>query len=317
MKKRISYLCILVTAFVFSLMEITLKVASQQVVGLNGIQISFWRFLIALLSFSPIMIAQIRTKKIHFTTADWQFFGLNGAIFIVICMSAYQISCKLEPAAIAAILFSCNPVFVLLFTKLILKKRLLKSEICLITFAISGLLLIINPRNLKIFLNWRGVLISLLSACTFGLYTVLSKKYLSHQKSSSFIVAGMSFFCGSVELFILILCSHLSEIAEFLYRTKNLQMLANIPIIAGIDYHNISLLLFIGIVITTLGYGCYFYAVEQLGAFKASTSFLIKAILSPIFAIIFLHETLNITSITGIILIIIGLAFPFFTKKEV
>lgn len=318
MKNKLSYLCICITAFVFSLMEITLKISSRSTVGLNGIQISFWRFFIAAVCFAPFIINQIRKYHIKFTLKDWQFFFTTGFVFIVFCMSLYQISCKLEPAAIAAIIFSCNPVFVLLFSKIILKKHFSSQEIGLLLLSLTGLAFILNPFSQLQVLNWQGIIISLLSSASFGLYTVLSKKYLLSNRSSGFIVSGMSFICGLIELLLFIGGSHLLLVSTFFEQIPSLNILASIPIFHGITSQNIGLLLFIGIIITAIGYGCYFYAVEHVGSFIASSAFFIKSILSPIFAVIILHEQLHLTAIIGSILIVSGLSLPFIsTRKQV
>lgn len=318
MKKRISYMCILTTALVFSLMEIVLKLASNHVTGLNGIQISFWRFAISILCFAPFMIHQIRRQKITFTRGDWKSFSIQGFIFVVCCMSLYQISCKLEPAAIAAIIFSCNPVFVLLFSKLILHKRFTMIERGTLFFALIGMAMVVSLHKIIMQLgNWQGILISVMGSALFGLYTVLSKKYLnSNPHANGFIVSGMSFLCGVIELWVLIGITHLSVISSFFMRIPSLQMLAKIPVISNLNFTNIGILIFIGIVITAVGYGCYFYAVENVGSFPASLSFFIKSILSPILAALILHERLKGTVICGIILIVIGLALPFIFKRK-
>lgn len=318
MKKRISYVCILTTALVFSLMEIVLKLASNQVTGLNGIQISFWRFVIAVACFLPFMMRQIKRQKISFTGKDWRNFILLGFVFVVCCMSMYQISCKLEPAAIAAIIFSCNPVFVLLFSKLILHKRLTGIEKGTLFFALTGMVLVVSPHELLSQLNnWQGILISISGSALFGLYTVLSKRYLNENPGANgFIISGMSFLCGLVELWIVIGLTHISVISNFFKAIPSLQMFSSVPVIRNLTPANVGILLFIGIVITAVGYGCYFYAVENAGSFPASSSFFIKSILAPILATIILHEQMKLTVIIGTILVIIGLALPFVFKKK-
>lgn len=318
MKKGISYACILVTAFVFSLMEITLKLAGGHATGLNGIQISFWRFVIAVICFLPFILYQVKQHKITFTSDDWKQFSLLGFIFIVFCMSMYQISCKLEPASIAAIIFSCNPVFTLLFSKVILKKQFSNVEKAMLVISLIGMVLVVNPHALLSQLgNWQGILISLLGASSFGLYTVLSKRYLNQRRGSTgFIVSGMSFMCGLVELGVVIGLTHLPVISHFFKGVYGLQVFVNVPVIRNLNWENTIILLFIGVVITAIGYGCYFYAVESVGSFAASLSFFIKAILSPILAGIILDEHLKFTVICGIGLVIIGLALPFIFKGQ-
>lgn len=318
MKKGISYVCILITAFVFSLMEITLKLAGGNATGLNGIQISFWRFVIAVICFLPFILYQIKHRSITFNKDDWKQFSLLGFIFVVFCMSMYQISCKLEPASIAAIIFSCNPVFTLLFSKVILKKQFSNVEKAMLMISLVGMVLVVNPRALLSQLgNWQGILISLLGASSFGLYTVLSKRYLNQkQGSTGFIVSGMSFMCGLIELGVIIGLTHLPMISHFFQGIYGLQVFANVPVIRNLNWGNIMILLFIGIVITAIGYGCYFYAVEKVGSFAASLSFFIKAILSPILAGIILNEHLKFTVICGIVLVIVGLSLPFIFKQQ-
>ena len=79
------------------------------------------------------------------------------------------------------------------------------------------------------------------------------------------------------------------------------------PILAGVSSDNIwMLLLYLGIMITGLGYLFYFLAMEVSDAATASIVFFVKPALAPIFAVITLHEVIRPNGYIGIALIFIG-----------
>ncbi|MDD4122631.1 MAG: DMT family transporter, partial [Eubacteriales bacterium] len=78
------------------------------------------------------------------------------------------------------------------------------------------------------------------------------------------------------------------------------------PVFAGITTDNIGMILYIGIMITGLGYLTYFLSMEASDAATASIVFFVKPALAPIFAVIVLHEVISISGLLGILLILTG-----------
>ena len=98
---------------------------------------------------------------------------------------------------------------------------------------------------------------------------------------------SISFILGSVVLFPLLL---------ILQR----------PVIKGITIDNIGMILFIGVMITGIGYLFYFLAMGISDAATASIIFFVKPAIAPIFAVILINEAIQLNGLIGIILILIG-----------
>ena len=113
--------------------------------------------------------------------------------------------------------------------------------------------------------NLYSIVLSILSALTFSLYTVMSKKYAN--KVSGVISTGFSFFFGSMVLLLVLI-------------------LMGIPVFQGIDHYSLPILLYLGIVVTGIGYWSYFRAMEKSSAMAASFVFFIKPVLTPFAAFI-------------------------------
>jgi len=66
------------------------------------------------------------------------------------------------------------------------------------------------------------------------------------------------------------------------------------------------MVLYVGIMITGIGYLLYFLAMSISDAATASIIFFVKPAIAPIFAVIILHEVIQINGIIGIVLILVG-----------
>lgn len=283
MKRAI--LSILFTAFVFSTLEVAGKVISGQ---LNAFQVTFIRFLIGALIIMPFAIKDIKKRQLILKKDDFIFLLLEGILCIPISMALLQLSVYFTKASTAAVMMSINPIFMIILSHFILNERINKKTIVAMIISFVGVLFIFNP--LKLSYDIKGMLIALLAAATFSLYSVLSKKRISIY--GGYIFNFFSFLLGDIVLLILLL-------------------IFKVPILQGISYKNIPILLYMGIFITGLGYLCYLYAIEKTNASISSFVFFIKPALAPILSVIIIKERLLLNVIIGIVLIILGTVFAF------
>jgi len=69
---------------------------------------------------------------------------------------------------------------------------------------------------------------------------------------------------------------------------------------------NILVVLYIGVLVTGVGYLCYFLAIDSCGPSNASIAFFVKPMFAPIIALLVLHEDLTWNMILGIALLLTG-----------
>ncbi|CCJ34123.1 DMT family transporter [Caloramator australicus] len=289
MKKAI--LSVLFSAFVFSTLEVAGKLISGE---LNAFQVTFIRFFIGALVLFPFVIKDLKKREINLKRDDFLFLLLEGVLCIPVSMALLQLSVYFTKASTAAVVMSTNPIFMVIFSYFILGERINKRTIGAIIISFIGVLFIFNP--LKLSYDIKGMLIALLAAVTFSLYSVLSKKRIS--KYGGYIFNFFSFLLGDIVLFILLL-------------------LFKVPILQSISSKNIPVLLYMGIFITGLGYIFYLYAIEKTTAAISSFVFFIKPALAPILSVLMLGEKISFNVVLGIMFIILGTVFAFGDKLRI
>lgn len=298
------YIYIALTTFLFSSMEIALKLVAG---NFNSIQMTVSRFFIGGLVLLPLALKNIKSKNISFIKEDFINFLFLGFNCVVISMILYQLAVVNTKASIVATIFSCNPIFILIFAYFMLKQPIYKYNIISLILEVVGIIFIINPLSTKI--SFVGVTLTLLAALTFALYGVLGKK--STNKFGGVVVTCFSFIFGSLELLVLIMFSHIPSISQFLMQ-NNLDTFASVPLFTGYTLSSIPIFLFICIGVTGMGFCCYFLAMEYTDANTTSLVFFLKPILAPIMAAIILKEVIPINMIFGIGFILFGSIYTVF-----
>ena len=119
MKK--GYLYIAITTILFSSMEIALKSISTI---FNPIQLTFERFFVGGLVLLPFAIKSIKSRNISINKEDIKQFFLLGFICVVVSMIFYELAVIYTKASVVGVIFSCNPIFVMIFAYLFLKEEI-------------------------------------------------------------------------------------------------------------------------------------------------------------------------------------------------
>ena len=106
-------------------------------------------------------------------------------------------------------------------------------------------------------------------------------------------------------MLLLIGISHVGPVADML-SGSGLALFANIPLFTGYTASNVLTMLYICIGVTGGGYAFYFMAIEETSASTASLVFFFKPVLSPILAVLILHEAVPFNMVIGVLLILAG-----------
>lgn len=296
MKK--GYLFIFLSTILFSTMEIALKVFAGE---FHPLQLHFLRFVVGSLVLLPLALRGIGRRGLSLARADYWFFAVTGFICIDISMVFYQLSIQFAPASTLAVLFSCNPVFVVILASLILGEKISGYTVASIIFSIAGILILISPFDFS--QRFSGILLMLLSAVTFAFYAVIGRS--RSERYGGLVFTCFSFVFGSAEMLILILLTHITPVAQFLQKT-GLSIFAYVPVLSGIDLYSLLGLFYIGVFVTGLGYCFYFMAMEATSAATVSLIFYIKPALATLLAYLTLQEPITLNKSIGILLIAIG-----------
>lgn len=299
--RKQGYLCIAITTVFFSLMEIVLKFIGGD---LNPVQVTFSRFLfggLVLLPFAVRLLRRLAEQGVYMERTDMQYFALLGTVGIVVSMTLYQLATVHANASVVAVLFSSNPLFVMLLAYLILKEPIHLRNIVALLLDIVGIICIIDPLHMDA--EVAGVILTLSATLIFAFYTVLGKRKC--YKFGGLVVTCFGFLFGSIELIALAALGHIPAVADFLI-AHGLQNFANVPFFAGYTWQNLPMVLFVYLGVTGLGFASYFTAMEKTSANTAALVFFFKPVLAPILAFLILHEEIPFHMIIGILFILCG-----------
>lgn len=296
MKK--GYVYIILTTLFFSSMEISLKTVTND---FNPLQITLSRFFVGGLVLLPFAIKKLKSLNLSITKSDLKYFAFLGFMCVVVSMSLYQLAVLNTKASVVAVLFSCNPVFVMLLAYLILKEKIYRHNVISLILEVLGIIVIINPLHTKLTLS--GIFLTLSSAIIFSMYTVFGKR--KTLKFGGIVVTCFSFIFGSIEMLILVLLSKINFIADILNKNK-LHEFANIPLFSGYTLHNMPIMIYVFVFVTGIGYALYFMAMEATSTSLTSLVFFFKPVISPILALLILKEIIPINMVIGILFIVLG-----------
>jgi len=287
----------------FSTMEIALKLLATKI---NPVQMTFLRFAVAAVVLSPLALRGIRAKGLRLRLDDYAFFAVSGFVCVVVSMIFFQFAVLYAQASVVAVLFSCNPVFVIPFAYLALREKIHLSTWATMLLSVIGMVCIIGPGSGST--SMAGVTLTLLSAMTFAIYGVLGRA--RGARYGGIALTCFSFVFGSLELLLLILLSRVPAVADAL-RAVGLPSFAAVPLLAGITWSALPGLVYIAVCVTGLGYMFYFLAMEKTSAAIGSVVFYIKPALATALAFFVLGEPLGANKLWGIGFIAVGSAIAF------
>jgi drug/metabolite transporter (DMT)-like permease len=262
-------------------------------------QLNCTRFLVGGILLIPFGLHALKKRGAPLDMAAWKGFAWLGFLGLVVSMMLYQVSILYIPASVVSVLFSCNPVLMLVFAFFILKAAILPPHIAALVLEVIGALVIIDPLHTE--LDLRGVALVLLSAGTFALYAVLGKKLCA--RYSGLAVTAFSCLAASAEMLVIIALSHVPFVRDAL-NAAGLTMFASIPFFGGYSADNILIMLYVCVCVTGGGYACYFMGMERTSPMQSSLVFFFKPILAPIFAMLVLGEAIPWNMWLGIGLIL-------------
>lgn len=280
MKKIVSY--IVLSALIFSTMEVALKIGGAH---LDPFQLTFIRFMAGGLFLLPFAIKELKQKQIKLVRKDYLYLLLLGLICTCISMIFFQIGVMNSNASTAAVIFCINPMFTITFAHFLTDEKLTKQKIIALGVSLLGIIIIINPFGISEGNTVMGMIFTLISALTFGLYSAIGKRKI--EKIGGLAQTSISFLLGSAGLLVILLVT-------------------GKPIMEGITMNTLPVILYVGIIVTGLGYLFYFKAMEFGGAAKASIVFFLKPVFAPIVAVIMFHEIITINMYIGIAFILMG-----------
>ena len=227
----------------------------------------------------------LKVRKEHF----WKLVGI-GIIGNLVYQLLFIIGIDFTYSANAAVMLGTIPIWVALLSQLFTDEKITPSKAAGVALAFIGItLIILGGKNELSFASdsFKGDLITLLAAIAWGVYTILSKKYLKFYSSTQYS-AFMS-IVGSISL-----------------------LLAGIPFLIDMDFSQVSFagyggVVYSGLFSVGLAYLIWNNGVHKIGAVKTAAYQNLVPVLGLIFGVVILKEQLTILQYIGSIFVIIGI----------
>lgn len=266
----------------------TIEVASKLMQTGGGIagNYPFWlaalRFLTAGMVLLFPAVHGLRAKGIGWRDAS-ALAGL-GLLGVTLMSSLYHVSITFLPANVAALVFSCNPVFVVLFAPLVLPEKITFRKLAAVALCLAGIWALARDRAEGI--SPAGLFLMLAAIIIFALYTVLFKK-MTPRYGARPITAFAGLIGG--------LC-----ILPLAFRFEGFPLATyGLPDWIGIAY--------LAVIGTALGYFLFIYGIGHVEAGIGSMAFFLKPFLAALFAWMVLGEELTPPLLIGGALILSGM----------
>lgn len=274
-----AYIYVLITAFLFGTMEVSCKIGGSD---LDPFQLTFLRFLIGGLVLLPFAVREMKKREVHISGKDIFSLAATGTLGVAVSMSLFQFSIMMCNASTVSVLICINPFFTMVFAHFLTTEKLTVNKLLILAVALVGIVFMVRPWDIQAGNSALGMGLMIAAAFTFGLYTVAAK--VSQEKLGLMAQTSISFLLGSAVLLIFML-------------------IIGRPVVSGVA-DNIPIVLYVGIMVTGLGYYCYFKAIEIADAATGAFAFFLKPAIAPVIAIIVLRETILWNTVVGIILVL-------------
>jgi drug/metabolite transporter (DMT)-like permease len=210
------------------------------------------------------------------------FFG-SGLSFLLTA-TFYYTSMQLSSVATAVVLMYTAPAIVMVYSVLFLGEKLTKLKGVAVAVMLLGCCLVSGVVGGMKF-NALGILFGVLSGISYSAYNILTK--IEMKKGSSAISATLyNFLFASVGA--IAICNPINLFENF----------SNKPVFT------IPVMIACGIVTCIAPYFLYTVAMKTLPAGTASALGIVEPMAATVFSVVVLHESLNVFSSIGIVLIL-------------
>jgi drug/metabolite transporter (DMT)-like permease len=276
--------CILLWGSTASISKLVLK-------DLDNLQVMFFTSLFATIALFFISLSQgkiniIKQYKIkdYFTFMYMGFFGvfLYGYFFYGALMRL--------PAQEAYIITYLWPIMIVILASIILKEKLTLQKLIALCISFIGITVVATKGNFSNFSlgDMKGILFAISGAISYGLFSILGKK-INYES-----VTSMMFYY----LFACII----TVIVTF-----------NIPVISIYQFIG---LLWLGVFTCGLAYVSWFLALKYGDTAQMSSLMFLTPFLSLVYIHFFIGEKILLSSVIGLIIIILGILIQSFERRE-
>lgn len=276
------YIILIVQTLIASGTHIVAKVVVEDI---DSVTLTFLRSMIAAIGL--LIIFLIREKRIRIERSDRLKMIVLGALAIPLNQFAFLIAIGLTTPSNASLFYATTPVFVMIFSALLLHERTLLFAKIGVVIGFLGISVVIFERGIDFSSDYTlGNFIMVVAVSAWGLYTVLGRPLVL--KYGSFHVSALSMIIGAV-LFIPI---GIVPAIRFDYTTIGLAHLYG--------------LLYLGIATSIVAYFLWYYALGRIESTKVAVFTYLQPVVTTILAVIILDQLITLQFVTGACIALFG-----------
>lgn len=246
--------------------------------------------LVGLLCYNP---AYLKIKIKDF----WIFVvaGMIGMFGINLC---YNFAIKELTLSLAAVLLSMSPIFVLILAAILFKEKITKRKVFCMILALTGCMLVSGIFESTSGMQWtvKGILIGLLSALFYAIYSLISKVAMKR----NYHAFTITFYSLLVVLMVV-------------FPLTDWKITVELVTVGGVKM--MLFMLIHSLCTSVLPYILFTVSLEYIDAGKASILAACEPIAAMIFGVIFFSEIPTILSIGGLVLATIAITIMTLPEK--
>lgn len=216
---------------------------------------------------------------------NFKWFLVVGVLNSAVPFTLYAYAALNLDASISVILNSTAPMFGAIYGLFILKERLNLTKIVGLIIGTIGVIIITSLAfNANISEIYISIGACILASSLYGLSGNIVKKYVNDLDSKE-LTLGSMLVAGVLLL-------------PFIFFTK---------IEEPVTFNIVIMILFFGIFCTGLTYLIYFKLVKEIGPVKSLTVTYLMPVFGILWSFLFLDENITITTIIGLVIILLGI----------
>ena len=239
--------------------------------------LAFWRFFLSSIFMIPVLLI---TKNDFRVSSDGIKYIIVGSILIFSYNILFLTGSKFGSASVGGVFVpTLNPIITFILSLIIFREKIFNKDIIGIAFGICGGIIVLEAWKLSgghMIAN--GNLYFLFASISWGILSIVSGE--SHKAVEILTFSFWVYFISSLLCLLININNDILVVIDF-----ELKFWFNMIILS--------------IGAQVFGTTIYFIATTRLGASKASSFIFIVPITAPIFSMLFIGETLEISTIIG------------------
>ena len=290
LKKYIPDVLLILIAIIWALNFSVVKVSLQEI---DSLSFNALRYILA----AGLLAYTARARGYSLKVDREDFWALVGIALVgnVLYQLFFIIGIDYTYSANAAVILGTIPVWVALLSHLFTDEKLTRYKSIGIGLAFTGIVLIVTGSKAGISIaskTFLGDVIILCAAISWGIYTILAKRFLKKYPSTQF--TGVMSIVGMVFLLII-----------------------GLPNLLHVNWSGISLkgwggIFYSGLLSIGLAYLIWNNSVSKIGAVRTAAYQNLVPVLGLVFGVVLLQEALTIQQYSGSALVIVGIIFSRF-----